>query len=187
MVGPLCLLILLLPSILPNASASPCLDNFAINNVNSNASKLSCCDPLVPKTIPHDLDLILPDLEIVDLRNCSLIGTIPRTLGALALLKELYLGENFLTGGIPPLDDGGFVSLCAFRVDNNGLNGTVSSNIGYLALLEDLSLADNDLWGSLPTQLGRLTLLKRFHLLGNGGIVSTIPLEFGALSHLKNL
>jgi hypothetical protein len=167
--------------------AANCLDNFVLNSANAGATQLTCCEPSVNKTIPASINLKLPNLELVDLSLCSLVGTIPGGLGALVFLKELVLHQNSLTGQIHLPGDGAFVSLQSLNVHTNYFTGSVSSEFGALTNLVALRLGLNKLTGTLPDEIGQLTHLSFLALHANPGIVSTIPSSFGALTKLSVL
>ena len=138
------------------------------------------------KTIPDSVGFKLPNLEAINLRECSLIGTVPAGLRTLGLLKDLKLHKNVLAGPIPSLDDGAYVALELLTLSKNNLTGTVSSDFGMLTVLTDLRLSDNQLSGALPSEIGRLIGLNRLTFFGNS-IVSTIPSSFGVLTNLEIL
>jgi len=71
--------------------------------------------------------------ETLMLRNCGLIGTIPREI-ARGAVETLDLGENTLTGTIFT-EFGSISTLQRLRLDNNRLSGTLPSEIGLLELL----------------------------------------------------
>ncbi len=78
----------------------------------------------------------------LDLSNYQLTGEIPRELGQLTELQELWLSENQLTGPIP-------------------------SELGRLTQLQHLDLCFNGLTGEIPRELARLTELQYLYLHHN--------------------
>ena len=86
-----------------------------------------------------------------------MIGPIPIELGWLAILRDLWLDDNDLTGMIPP-------------------------EPGSLAHLQHLDLPRNDLSGSIPAELGDLSLL-----LNNNRLIGEIPPPLDSLSNLEVL
>ena len=107
-------------------------------------------------------------LEHVNLgSNWYLTGQIPASVGELAELVQLNLGDNRLSGPIPA-ELGRLVSLEDLSVDANQLTGALPPQLGNLANLEDLDINHNfDLTGPLPYELVQ-TPLQRFSWRGTG-------------------
>ena len=78
-------------------------------------------------SIAPEIALFGPALQVLDLSNNQLVGTIPETLYQLTNLRTLYLFQNHL-------------------------GGTVSTQLGRLEHLEILHLSHNHLVGTLPAQ-----------------------------------
>ena len=97
----------------------------------------------------------------------------------------LYLGDNGLTGEIPP-ELGSLSNLTALYLDTNALSGEIPPELGSLSNLTDLSLHGNDLSGAIPAELGSLSNLAELDLRNNA-LSGAIPAELGSLSNLTNL
>ena len=97
----------------------------------------------------------------------------------------LYLGDNGLTGEIPP-ELGSLSNLTALYLDTNALSGEIPPELGSLSNLTDLSLHGNDLSGAIPAELGSLSNLAGLDLRNNA-LSGAIPAELGSLSNLTNL
>ena len=97
----------------------------------------------------------------------------------------LYLGDNGLTGEIPP-ELGSLSNLTALYLDTNALSGEIPPELGSLSNLTDLSLYHNDLSGAIPAELGSLSNLAELDLRNNA-LSGAIPAELGSLSNLTNL
>lgn len=168
-----------------------------------NASNFALLGP-----IPEWFGLRLASLRILDLRSCSINGSIPPTLGNLTSLVTLNLSNNDLTGQVPPslgqlprlstLDlsknklvgviPDTFVSLknlTLLDMSSNFFNGSIPSEIGNLLQLESLNLSDNSLFSSIPTQLGNLSNLVDLDLSSNN-LSGVIP-ELGGLRNLQRM
>ena len=78
-------------------------------------------------TIAPEIALFGPALQVLDLSNNQLVGTIPDALYQLTNLRALYLFQN-------------------------QLSGTVSTQLGRLEHLEIFHLSHNHLVGTLPAQ-----------------------------------
>lgn len=112
-------------------------------------------------TIPSEIAL-LENLSILDLTGNKLTGTIPLEIMSLENLTVLYLGENELKGSIPK-EIGGISSLLFLDLGYNKLTGRIPKEIGLLQKLNTLDLANNKLVGTIPRDeiqsLQRLTFL----------------------------
>ena len=97
----------------------------------------------------------------------------------------LYLGDNGLTGEIPP-ELGSLSNLTALYLDTNALSGEIPPELGSLSNLTDLSLYHNALSGAIPAELGSLSNLTELDLRNNA-LSGAIPAELGSLSNLTNL
>ena len=97
----------------------------------------------------------------------------------------LYLGDNGLTGEIPP-ELGSLSNLTALYLDTNALSGEIPPELGSLSNLTDLSLHGNALSGAIPAELGSLSNLAELDLRNNA-LSGAIPAELGSLSNLTNL
>ena len=97
----------------------------------------------------------------------------------------LYLGDNGLTGEIPP-ELGSLSNLTALYLDTNALSGAIPAELGSLSNLTDLSLYHNALSGAIPAELGSLSNLTALDLRNNA-LSGAIPAELGSLSNLTNL
>ncbi|XP_020417683.1 receptor kinase-like protein Xa21 isoform X2 [Prunus persica] len=80
-------------------------------------------------------------------------GSIPRKIGNLTQLREIYLGVNNLTGIIPN-EMGDLQNLELLSIEQNNLNGLIPSSIFNISKLRALSLTLNKLSGSLPANIG---------------------------------
>ncbi|KAK4365077.1 hypothetical protein RND71_016435 [Anisodus tanguticus] len=107
---------------------------------------------------------ILPEignLEILDLSCVDRfqLRSIPKELGELKYLKELYLMHSNLIGNIPETFSG-LASLEVLNLSSNNLNGTVPGFLFSSKYLTDLDLHHNQLSGSIPTPVKELKLFK---------------------------
>lgn len=102
----------------------------------------------------------LPKLEVLSLSgNTDLTSILPKVKwGSSGSLQEIYLGNTYLTGGIP-------------------------DSIGYLGSLTTLILSNCKLSGPIPTSMGNLTRLSELDLTSNRHLSGQIP----DLANLTNL
>ena len=144
----------------------------------SNLETLDIANNHLEGTIPlQELIPISPSLQLVSLWNNSFAGTIPGSeLRELTELTSLWLGNNDLTGTIPP-EISALSKLTWLTLPNNTLTGTLPVDM-FLGLtkLTALDLFNNHLEGPIPISLGDLTLLESLDLCGNQ-LSGTIPEE----------
>ncbi|MYC82425.1 MAG: hypothetical protein F4X19_10095, partial [Acidobacteria bacterium] len=124
-------------------------------------------------------------LEDLDIGNNRLSGGIPPELGGLTQLQRLDLGDNRLSGPIPP-ELSGLSNLRGLDLQINLLGGSVPPELGGLAQLEELDLRHNWLSGAVPPELGQLAKLRVLGLGGNR-LTGTIPTEWSGLIRLEDL
>jgi Leucine-rich repeat (LRR) protein len=105
-------------------------------------------------------------LEMLDLSENELYGTLTPDIGFLRTLEYLYLNGNYLTGPIPT-EIGKLTNLVDFDTHESEFNGTIPSEMGLLVNLESVSLDGNDLTGAIPSELGLLTNVFAIELQGN--------------------
>uniref|UniRef100_A0A0D9Y3K5 non-specific serine/threonine protein kinase n=1 Tax=Oryza glumipatula TaxID=40148 RepID=A0A0D9Y3K5_9ORYZ len=114
----------------------------------------------------HDVTFskILRTLVTIDVSDNALNGTIPKSIGELALLRGLNMSHNTLTGPIP-------------------------SQLGALQELESLDLSSNDLSGEIPQELAQLHFLSVLNLSYNAlvGRIPDSPQLSNNLSYLGNI
>jgi Leucine-rich repeat (LRR) protein len=94
----------------------------------------------------------IPTLLKLSLRNCGISGTIPSFDGAKSL-EVLDLSNNKLTGTIPNTTSYP-INLTSIDLSYNELNGEIPLAIGNLPALDLLVLRNNNLSGAIPGNLG---------------------------------
>ena len=80
-------------------------------------------------------------------------------------VTELFLGENQLTGEIPP-ELGNLANLTVLSLVQNQLSGEIPPELGNLGILQELDLVQNQLSGEIPPELGNLATLTTLLLWG---------------------
>ncbi|RYR48436.1 hypothetical protein Ahy_A07g034462 [Arachis hypogaea] len=138
----------------------------------------------------------LTKLQVLDLRFCSLTGSIPSSLGGLTELTFLSLSGNELTGRLPS-ELGRLSGLTVLDLSDNSLTGTVPntvSSLRYLTridlsrnFLSGLNLSDNAFTGSLLLHLGSLSSLVTLDLSKNSLSGSLPSVLFSILFKLEVL
>ena len=115
----------------------------------------------------------------------GLSGPIPPELGKLSKLTNLSLWNNQLSSEIPE-ELGQLTNLQNLHLGDNELIGPIPPELGKLTNLEGLSVGSNELSGSIPSELGKLTSLEGLWLYRNN-LSGSIPPELGNLTNLSRL
>ncbi|XP_068654200.1 probable LRR receptor-like serine/threonine-protein kinase At2g16250 [Aristolochia californica] len=127
----------------------------------------------------------LPSLTVLDLRSCSISGSIPLSFGTLSNLTYLDLSRNSLTGSIPE-SLSGLSRLSVLDLSHNLLTGSIHPSFSSLSNLTFLDLSNNFLNGPIPPAFGNLSVLSSLNVSGND-LTGSIPAQLGGLSRLVNL
>ncbi|XP_017985484.1 PREDICTED: probable inactive receptor kinase At5g10020 [Theobroma cacao] len=134
------------------------------------------------------------DLNTFNLRNNSLVGTLPSLLDTCPRLSVVELSLNQLSGPIP---GGLFTSttLKNLNLSGNHFTGPIplqSSRVNELLVMssypqmESLDLSNNSLTGGLPSEIGNIARLKLLSLADNE-LSGQLPSELSKLSNLEYL
>ncbi|XP_059630664.1 LRR receptor-like serine/threonine-protein kinase EFR isoform X2 [Cornus florida] len=98
--------------------------------------------------------------------NYGFEGTIPRDIGKLQKLEDIYLGRNKITGTIPH-SLGNISSLLLLAMENNYIQGEMPPELGQLSSLMALNFGDNQLTGVIPQQIFNISSLQSISLSMN--------------------
>ncbi|TXG52219.1 hypothetical protein EZV62_021388 [Acer yangbiense] len=139
----------------------------------------------LPGSIPDWFGSRLPALQVLDLRSCSVSGSIPGSLGNLSRLNSLYLSDNNLNGSVPATL-GQLNRLSVLDLSRNSLTGPTPSNFSLLVNLTRLDMSSNNLSEQIPTGLSSLSRIQ-FLNLANNNLTGSIPVELGNLDELVEL
>ncbi|KAM7470763.1 hypothetical protein LguiA_008946 [Lonicera macranthoides] len=139
----------------------------------------------LPGLIPDWFGQRLTALQVLDLRSCSIFGSIPYSIGNMTNLNALYLSDNSLTGIIPSTL-GQLVRLLVLDLSQNSLTGSIPSSFGSLQNLTLLNMSSNFLAGTIPQAIGNMSRLQVLNLSSNS-LSSSIPAQLGDLSGLVDL
>ncbi|MYE99796.1 MAG: hypothetical protein F4234_06410, partial [Gammaproteobacteria bacterium] len=105
--------------------------------------------------------------------NSNLVTDLSPILG-LPNLEYLHLGQNLLSGPIPP-ELGQLGGLWYLDLSSNQLEGSIPEELGQLGNLEYLLLARNQLEGNIPEELGEIASLKSLVVLDNRALAGYLP------------
>ena len=136
-------------------------------------------------TLPSCIFTDLKYLEIVDIYDNLITGSIPLTIGQAKYLQTFDADQNFFTGSIPS-------SLCqciygySIILNVNYLTGSIPSCIGNMNNLIYFYLSRNFISGSIPDSYGNFTKMHGIELEYNM-LTNTIPKTLQKLSLLTNI
>ncbi|KAL5835454.1 hypothetical protein ACOSQ4_014951 [Xanthoceras sorbifolium] len=173
-----------IPPTIFNISSLDTID-FAFNRLSGNIPDDMCS---IPSSLGQCKELLRISLD-----NNKLTGIIPRNIGNLSLLQELYLDTSDLKGNIyflyylqdsiPP-EIGNLHNLKILNLHNNSLTGIIPSIIFNISKLESIGLYMNRFSGPLPSTIGlRLSNLKEL-ILWDNELNGIIP---GSISNASEL
>jgi Leucine-rich repeat (LRR) protein len=128
--------------------------------------------------------LQIPHLQVLTLRESSIIGTIPKQISAKSL-ETLVLETDRMTTSIPE-SIGNLAQLRLLSLHMSGFS-TIPESIGNLSMLQELKLHMPGLTETLPWQLGRLTSLRKIDITGCTYLSGTLPETIGNLVNLQEL
>ncbi|KAK8604114.1 hypothetical protein V6N13_096576, partial [Hibiscus sabdariffa] len=137
--------------------------------------------------IPREL-ANLPELRYLYLQENRFTGRVPAELGTLQNLRHLDVGNNHLVGTIRELIriEGGFPVLRNLYLNNNYLTGGIPAQLANLTNLEILYLSYNKMSGAIPTALAHIPKLTYLYLDHNQ-FSGRIPDAFYKHPFLKEL
>ncbi|XP_042473049.1 receptor protein kinase-like protein ZAR1 [Zingiber officinale] len=96
-------------------------------------------------------------LQIFDLSDNSLDGTIPASIAHCKRLRVLDLSHNNFSGALPVGFGTNLTAMERLTLSYNRLNGSIPSDLGNLSSLTGtLDLSHNDFSGPIPASLGNL-------------------------------
>ena len=97
-------------------------------------------------------------------------------------LRELYLGQNALTGSIPE-SISNLAKLEIFHAHANKLSSFIPSSVSKLTSLQVLDLSHNKLSGEIPSELSSLVQLRELRLEHNR--LHHFPTWLGSIKNLE--
>jgi Leucine-rich repeat (LRR) protein len=109
----------------------------------------------------------LTSLQVLELYNNSISGTILEELQGLHNLSYMDSQKNFLSGSIPESLFNSTPLLSYLNLDNNSLSGMITHSIGSLPMLQALGLQANQLSGMVPQAIFNMSTLQELYLGGN--------------------
>ncbi|KAL0915754.1 hypothetical protein M5K25_013207 [Dendrobium thyrsiflorum] len=127
--------------------------------------------------ISSNFGQLQPYIIHISLAYNNLSGTIPSSIGYLQVLQILNLSNNFLIGSIPSsLQNCSYLEVLV--LEHNNLSGQIPHSLGKLVQLQTLHLSNNDLSGLIPQSLQNCTNLETLDL-GYNNLNDSIPAWLG--------
>ncbi|KAF7850691.1 hypothetical protein BT93_L5093 [Corymbia citriodora subsp. variegata] len=123
--------------------------------------------------IPGNFGELMPYLTDLDISRNALNGTIPLSIGNMAILTTLVISNNYLSGEIPRFWSN-LSLLYILDMSNNSLSGPIPSEVGFLSSLMFFILSNNNLSGKLPSSLRNCSSLHSLDL-GENNFSGNIP------------
>ncbi|XP_023633157.1 probable LRR receptor-like serine/threonine-protein kinase At1g34110 isoform X2 [Capsella rubella] len=137
--------------------------------------------------IPKELSN-LHELQDLHFQENHFTGRIPAELGSLQKLRHLDVGSNNLVGSISDLlsIEGCFPALRNLFLNNNYFTGGIPNKLANLTNLEMLYLSYNKMTGAIPSALANIPGLTYLHLDHNL-FSGSIPEAFYKHPNLKDM
>ncbi|XP_010501246.1 PREDICTED: probable LRR receptor-like serine/threonine-protein kinase At1g56140 isoform X2 [Camelina sativa] len=162
-------------------------------NISGELCSGAAIDDTVLDNNPAYNPLIKCDCSFENSRICRItnikvfarevVGPIPEELWTLKYLTNLNLGQNVLTGSLPPAI-GNLTRMQWMTFGINALSGPVPKEIGLLTDLRLLSISSNNFSGSIPDEIGNCAKLQQI-FIDSSGLSGRIPLSFANLVDLE--
>ncbi|XP_071733736.1 uncharacterized protein [Rutidosis leptorrhynchoides] len=128
----------------------------------------------------------LPNLQVLEIVDIGLEGSIPDQIGLLSNLVELSLRGNWLTGKIPAGLLANLTQLTHLDLSLNNFMGLIPPSLTNLTQLTHLDLSRNNFTGPIPPSLTNLTQLTHLDLSQNK-FTGAIPSSLTDLTQLTDL
>ncbi|TKY69601.1 leucine-rich repeat receptor protein kinase [Spatholobus suberectus] len=129
--------------------------------------------------IPPELGT-LQNLRHLDVGNNHLVGTIRELIrieGCFPALRNLYLNNNYFTGGIPA-QLANLTSLEILYLSYNKMSGVIPSSLAHIPKLTYLYLDHNQFSGRIPEPFYKHPFLKEMYIEGNAFRPGVNPIGF---------
>ncbi|KDO65859.1 hypothetical protein CISIN_1g0394192mg, partial [Citrus sinensis] len=125
-------------------------------------------------------------LQMLNLSNNTLGGTLPSSLASLTRLQVLDISVNQFVGLIPE-SFGQLASLNRLILSKNSFSGAIPSSLGRCESLQSLDLSSNKLSGKIPVELFEIEGLDISLNLSWNALSGAIPPQISALNKLSIL
>ncbi|XP_017979865.1 PREDICTED: putative leucine-rich repeat receptor-like serine/threonine-protein kinase At2g24130 [Theobroma cacao] len=136
-------------------------------------------NPFIDGKLPISIGNLSISLEELDVSHCNIRGNIPREIGNLINLINLYIANNALIGTIPTTIER-LEKLQRLFLDDNTLEGSIQFELCHLKNLGYLYLIGNKLSEPILECLGDIVSLRHLYL-GFNEFANSIPSTFTRL------
>jgi Leucine-rich repeat (LRR) protein len=127
----------------------------------------------------------LTQLEIFDVSNNQLSGTVPNGIAQSRNMKTLLLNNNAFTGTLPEtLPSLGFLE--RFNASNNQFSGEIWEGVGMMRSLREFAVRNNRLSGTIPSTFTQIPTLQRLEL-DNNALTGDVPTDLNRLGTMRVL
>lgn len=139
----------------------------------------------IPELISSEVSWSVSRLEVLQLTDNALTGSIPTSLQFATALKALLLNLNQLSGPLPALV--GISNLVTLSLEGSFLSGSIPDSWGDLSQLETLNMASMSfIDGEFTSAFRNLTNLQRLDIK-DSSFRGTLPEFLGEMSSLQYL
>jgi hypothetical protein len=128
-------------------------------------------------TLPHKFFKRMRDLEVFDVADTRLSGSLPRTLDDAVDLEVLDIRETRISGTLPHDLAETLDKLVKIDASDTHISGTIPSTLGLIDSLEVLDLGRARLSGTIPYTFSQLKALRSIRIHGNS-LSGTLPMGF---------
>lgn len=135
--------------------------------------------------LPDELFTAFLKLNVLDLSNNHLVGTIGRDLANLSELEDLLIGGNSFEGALPE-NIGELRNLKRIFANDNNFDGPIPVSIGELEHLQELGLFNNKFSGRIPPSIVMLKDLIALYLESNQ-LTGNVPSIIGLMTALEDI
>lgn len=182
---------------LPDLSRLSLLETINIggNNITDNVEKLAPLSNIRNLIVSSnnlygelnpDLKFQWPLIEIMDMSDNKIAGSLPGNLLSMEHLEIIDLSSNDLYGSIPdivrPASQAVFLAL-----QNNKLSGNFDILTTHMKALTHIDLSNNQFKGTVPEDWSGMTKLRYLFLSYNDFIAGSVPTSLTSLSKLEDL
>ncbi|KAM2148994.1 hypothetical protein ACFX1Q_005530 [Malus domestica] len=123
-------------------------------------------------------------IQSIFLMGQDLDGVLPPALSKLPYIKQVNLGQNYLSGSIPHEWNSTKLEFLVLSVNN--LSGPIPSYLGSMTTLRALGLESNLFSGTVPPELGNLVNMEILYLRANN-LTGELPLALKNMTKLRVL
>ena len=155
-----------------------------LNNDMQDLRYVFAEDNLLTGTITDDFLSNHTELEIFDISDNMIDGTVPAHFFDMESLRVLDLHGNLLAGSLPDFPVNNMLSFIAMY--QNQISGPIPDSIVNLNRLDHLDLSQNLLDGPMSPLFNNITTLTYLFLADNNFIKGDIP-DYGDLIFLREL